>query len=95
MFNINEQPVEVTDHCVVRYLERAMGLNLDLVRDHIRSICQGAASFGATSVRAEGLRFEIANHRVVTVTPDGIAPSRTTRERVQAKIARERHGDSI
>jgi hypothetical protein len=69
--------VVITDHCVVRYLERAMGLNVELVREHILSLCGDAAAFGAVCVRAEGLRFEIDGTRVCTVTPDHTVPNRT------------------
>ena len=77
----SKEPVRVTDHAIVRYLERAMGLNIDLVREHILTICGGAAAFGAVSVRAEGLRFEINRGKIVTVTPDHLLPSRTQTER--------------
>jgi hypothetical protein len=73
----SKDPIHVTDHAVLRYLERAMGLNVDLVRDHIATLCGGAAAFGAVAVRAEGLRFEINGNRVCTVTPDHRLPSRT------------------
>ena len=47
-------PVVVTDHAVARYLERAMGLNVEIVREHILTICGTAAAYGAVCVRAEG-----------------------------------------
>lgn len=77
--NLSKEPIRVTDHAVVRYLERAMGLNVDVVREHILAVCGGAAAFGAVSVRAEGLRFEIKNGAICTVTPDHVLPSRTRR----------------
>jgi len=77
----SRDPITVTDHAVLRYLERAMGLNIEIVRQHILAICSGAAAFGAVSVRAEGLRFEIVGTRIVTVTPDGLEPSRTGQRR--------------
>lgn len=57
MIKINRDPLEVSEHAIVRYLERGMGFNLDIVRQHIKSICEGAHAIGAVSVRAEGLRF--------------------------------------
>lgn len=84
--DLSRDPVRVTDHAVCRYLERAMGLNIELVREHILSICGDAAAFGASCVRAEGLRFEISKHTVVTVTPDGAVPSRTAQARNAAKM---------
>lgn len=87
------EPLRVTEHAICRYLERAMGLNLDIVRDHIAGICTVPAALGAVAVRAEGFRFEIVNNAVVTVVPDNAgAPSRTARDRNQRKIKESAHG---
>lgn len=86
MFNTNKEPVRVSDHCVLRYLERAMDFNIDLVREHIASICGTPAAIGANCVRAEGLRFEISMNVVTTVRPDGQHPSMTSRTKAQDKI---------
>jgi hypothetical protein len=86
--NINTDPIVCTEHAVLRYLERAMGLNVEIVRQHILSIAGDAAAFGAVCVRAEGLRFEIDGNRICTVTPDHTQPNRTgqalARERMRA-----------
>jgi hypothetical protein len=86
---MTKDTLRVTDHAVLRYMERAMGLNVEIVREHIASICAPAAAAGAVCVRSEGVRFEIANRAVTTVSPDHIIPSNTTRERNQRIIARE------
>lgn len=83
-----KEPLRVTDHSVIRYLERAMGLNVEIVRQHIASICAGPAAIGAVCVRAEGVRFEIANNAVTTVSPDHVNPSNTSRARNQRAIER-------
>ena len=88
---VSKEPVRVTDHAVLRYMERAMGLNIEIVRDHIAAICAGPAAFGATAVRSEGIKFEIVNGAVTTVVPDtGATISRTTMERNQHAIARKK-----
>lgn len=78
---LSREAIRVTDHAVLRYLERAMGLNIEVVREHILAVCGGAAAFGAVSVRAEGLRFEIRSGAITTVTPDHVLPNRTARDR--------------
>lgn len=85
----SKEPIRVSDHAVLRYLERAMGLNIEMVRDHILSVCVAPASFGAVCVRSEGLRFEIVNGTVVTVVPDHQHPSNESRRRNQRKLASE------
>lgn len=77
MQQISKEAIVVTDHALLRYLERAMGLNVELVRQHILGVCADAAAFGAVCVRAEGLRFEIDGNRVCTVTPDQLQPNKT------------------
>lgn len=83
-----KDPIRVTEHAVLRYLERAMGFNIDAVRQHIAETCSGPAGIGAVCVRSEGLRFEIVNNTVTTITPDRVAPSMTGRERNQRFIER-------
>lgn len=81
-------PVRVSDHAVLRYMERAMGLDIETVRQHIADTCAGAAAVGAVCVRSEGFRFEISGNAVITVRPDSQHPSKTTRERNQHFIER-------
>ena len=84
----SKEPIVVTDHALIRYLERAMGLNVELVREHILAICGDAAAFGAVCVRAEGLRFEIDGNRVCTVTPDHAVPNKTGQTLALRRAAR-------
>jgi len=70
----------VTDHAVIRYLERCKGFDIEAVRTHIWKVCEGAAKAGATCIRAEGVKFEFASGRVITVTPDGTEPSKTSKK---------------
>jgi len=87
--NISKDPIIVTDHAVLRYMERAMGLNVEVIRSHIMSLCGDAAAYGAVCVRAEGLRFEIDGTRICTVAPDHLQPNRTGQElaRKRARVA--------
>lgn len=62
---------------------------MELIRAHIAGICAAPAAFGAVCVRAEGVRFEIVQNRVVTVSPDGVLPSKTGKQLSQDKIARQ------
>ena len=85
---MSKEPLRVSDHAVLRYMERAMGLNVEIVREHIASLCAGAAGVGAVCARAEGVRFEMSNNAVTTVTPDRATPSNTTKARNQRFIER-------
>lgn len=93
---MKREPVRISDHAILRYLERAMEFNIEAVRQHITGICDGPAAIGAVCVRAEGLRFQIVNNAVTTVGPDDShahTVNRTTRERNQRIIQRKKPAD--
>lgn len=75
----------VTDHAVLRYLERAKGFDIESVRSHIATLCAGAVNSGASTMHAEGVKFEFTNRSVVTVSPGGGYSSRTHRRRLIAR----------
>lgn len=82
-----EPLVNVSDHAVLRYLERAMGFDIAGVRRHIEQTCAGAAVAGATALRADGVVYIMEQGRVITVKPGGPGHALT---RV-AKLARAGH----
>ncbi len=59
----------VSDHALIRYLERVKGFDVEAVRRHIAEICKGVKI--ARCVRAEQADFIIADGVVVTVKPHG------------------------
>lgn len=64
----------VTDHAVLRYLERLGGFNIDGLRNDIRARLQAAADAGAGAVVIDGHSFLIDHGgedgpAVVTVLP--------------------------
>jgi hypothetical protein len=62
-----------------------MDLNVEIVREHILSICSDPA-FGAVCVRSEGMRFKIVNAAAVPVVRDHTEPSDLTRDRDRRRI---------
>lgn len=71
----------VTDHCVLRYLQRVRGLDVEAIRRHIEDVCSGNG--GASSIKAEGVRFALAQGGsvVVSATPIGEYPNALRRAR--------------
>lgn len=71
----------VTDHAVLRYMERVMGLDVEAVRRRIADTCRDIGS--ATSLKKDGFRYEIRRDRgylsITTVAPVGDYISRTRR----------------
>lgn len=86
----NKLPVRVTDHCVLRFLERVEGMDVEAVRQRIMNVCGGYALVGAKSVRWQGFKFEMSGTAVTTVTPDHQGPSRTARDRNQHRIVKSK-----
>lgn len=56
----------VTDHAVLRFLERRHGLDVEAVRNEIQNICTTGVRFGAAKVIAHGMKFVIHGEDVVT-----------------------------
>ncbi|WP_162246408.1 MULTISPECIES: hypothetical protein [unclassified Mesorhizobium] len=57
--------IHVSDHAVLRYLERVVGLDIDSLRSEIAATC--ARSQGAPCVRTKVARYLVRGRYVVTV----------------------------
>ncbi|QND45220.1 hypothetical protein HB780_05550 (plasmid) [Rhizobium lusitanum] len=59
-------PIVVSDHAILRYLERAHGLDIEAVRRHIAARCETGVRLGAAGVVIEKVKFIIEDGVVVT-----------------------------
>lgn len=65
--------ISVTDHALVRYLERVHGVDMDAFRDALRSeisgaaVAVGAAVGGFYAVKRGGYTYICCGRRVITV----------------------------
>ncbi len=57
--------IRVTDHAVLRWLERAHDVDIDLLRDYLSDVVENGASLGATAVQVDRVKF------VLTQLPNG------------------------
>ncbi|SNY91431.1 hypothetical protein SAMN04515647_1652 [Cohaesibacter sp. ES.047] len=57
----------VTDHALVRYLERVLEIDLDGVRQQIADETATAIASGAVSMRKNGLRYIFKGGKVITI----------------------------
>lgn len=80
--------VTVTDHALVRYLERVLNYDLDRVRETIRASVQQGAEAGARCVSVNGVTFHLDGCKVVTVQP-GATPNGALQK------TRQHHGQSV
>jgi len=59
----------LSDHAVVRYLERVRGVDIDKVRADILAVASDAAVLGAKAIRHAGSCYVIDNKTIVTILP--------------------------
>ena len=78
----------VTDHALVRYLERVAGLDLDPYRHHIASLVNEAAAAGAATITIDGYVYTLQGTFVTTVLDQGMR-----KKKVKNKGLRDRYGD--
>lgn len=57
----------VTDHAVVRYLERELGFDIEAIRQTIAIETAPAVAMGAEALKKGGLRYILKGGKVVTV----------------------------
>lgn len=73
--------ISVTDHAVVRYLERVEGMDVERLRIEIGRIVERAAGLGANGVIVDGYRYVLADQAVTTVLTASKPDPRTGRKR--------------
>lgn len=61
--------IPVSDHAVIRYLERVKGMDIEAVRDEISGLCQRGYERGASGVIIHSLEFVLKEGSVVAVLP--------------------------
>ena len=72
----------VTDHAIVRYLERQWGVDIAGLKGRIGRRADLGLDSGASAVNVDGLRFVIDNGKVVTVNK---IKRRKARQRIKPK----------
>jgi hypothetical protein len=74
MGKLKPPAIVVTDHAVIRYMERAMGIDVDAVRAKILSDCgsRAAALPNANLAIPGGLYAVVRDGAVVTIRPKGV-----------------------
>ncbi len=61
----------VTDHAVIRYMERVMGLDIDALRRQIHADVKHGIALGACGVVKGGFNYRISQGVVVTILKAG------------------------
>lgn len=61
---------QVSDHALLRYLERAKGFDFTAIRDKIQKAAQAVIATGASSVVVDGLHLIVESNGVVVTALD-------------------------
>lgn len=61
--------ITVSDHAVLRWLERVQGLDIEAARKRIRREVALAVKLGASSTTVDGIVFHLSGDTVVTCHP--------------------------
>lgn len=66
--DLNED-LEISDHAVVRYLERVEGIDIEQIKTKIKGTIPAIEDFENMAYLKDGHRFIVKNNKVITVTP--------------------------
>lgn len=76
--------LHVSDHAVLRYLQRRHGIDTEAVRRHLAGLTLNGAQLGAMAVRAEDVRIFLRDadlgHGRTLVTVSTVSPRPKSRE---------------
>lgn len=79
--------LRVTDHAVLRYLERAGGFEIERLRQSIADLTAAAAASGAGAYRHDGIFFIIRRDECGPVVTTVLLAKEETRKRVRSMKA--------
>lgn len=81
-----KKPVaHVTDHAVLRYLQRVKGIDVDAARLELGHVVDRAIEAGAGATVIDGIRYVLDEITVITCTPVKIVPLRGRSDRRRAR----------
>jgi hypothetical protein len=92
-----KHPVTITEHALLRYLERIWEIDLDALRTRLATDIQAAAALGAKSYTTNGATFIFERNHitggivVATVVTDKMHRRTNSRRAFRMQRERERH----
>lgn len=76
--------IRVTDHAVIRYLERGLGVDVEALRAHIADIATDAAKLGAIGLKHDSIEL--------VIEPDGSGRDGAARVTIPTVLERRMMG---
>ncbi len=78
---MSKSQIRVTDHAVIRYLERVEGVDIAALRLEIARRVERGVDLGAGAVLVDGLRYCLVENTVTTIHEASRPDARTGRAR--------------
>lgn len=75
----------VTDHAVLRHVERVLGIDVEAIRNELGHKVDAAVEAGAAATVAEGIRYVLVEDRLVSCVPVKSVPQRGRANRRRAR----------
>ena len=75
----------VTDHAVLRHLERTCGIDVEAVRNELGQKVAAAVEAGAASTVSNGIRYVLVGENLVSCVPVKSVPQRGRANRRRAR----------
>lgn len=75
----------VSDHAVLRWIERRYGFDIEAERQKIDALTAPAIAAGATVLKVDGVQFVLKGGRVVTTLEGGMGNKPKSRITVEAR----------
>ncbi|SMH42243.1 hypothetical protein [Mesorhizobium australicum] len=72
---MTKPPVTVTDHAILRWLEREHDIDVEAIREHLAGLAANGARLGAAGVKIGKVKLVLRGSVVITAYK-GIWPSR-------------------
>lgn len=63
---MSNKPITVSDHAVLRWLERECGVDIEAVRTAIGDCCERGIGVGATTIKIGKVKFIVVDSKIVT-----------------------------
>lgn len=82
--------ISVSDHAVIRWLERAKGMDIAAVRREIAKVCEKGVQMGAEGVKVNGVHFRLAGNVVCTVVRSATQTHKPIKEPKRSRAADKR-----
>lgn len=78
--------IYVSDHAVLRYVQRVLGIDTEAIRSEIRVAVKNGVELGASGVRQGNTTYKLTGQTVVTVLEKAASVRRRSRKQLMQEF---------